>query len=321
MTNNKGTNLNNDLIIKMCNMFNDGTLSQIITDMSVVSWDRRLEVSQLNKWLENFDGQILDDSTTEKMIACLLLMNFTFYTYGETRILCKYIFEDYLHHKLVQYEEINFMQESPISERITDILKKTIFLSLGNPSESSSNLLYYFRQENSLSTQAFKYNCDQTYENLVYIDDMIISGSQASAYIDCNECLYDIPNKFILTLIASNCAIDHLMTSNPAYKSISAILLDDRSKCFSGNTFIFSQDPTQSLYTLALKMCKGYGERLFSNHPLGYKDGQYLFGFFYNTPDNTLPIIWSNNNWNPIFPRYQKKYTEGEVKVNESKYF
>ena len=33
-------------------------------------------------------------------------------------------------------------------------------------------------------------------------------------------------------------------------------------------------------------------------------------GTYYNTPNNTLPIFWSDeNSWQPIFQRYNKKYT------------
>ena len=45
------------------------------------------------------------------------------------------------------------------------------------------------------------------------------------------------------------------------------------------------------------------------SHPLGFADGQHLFGFYYNTPDNTLPIFWCKSpNWSPAFVRYGKVY-------------
>ena len=30
-------------------------------------------------------------------------------------------------------------------------------------------------------------------------------------------------------------------------------------------------------------------------NPLGYQDSELAFGFYYNIPDNTLPIFWADN--------------------------
>ena len=50
----------------------------------------------------------------------------------------------------------------------------------------------------------------------------------------------------------------------------------------------------------------------FCHRLLGYNNDAYAFGFFYNTPDNTLPIFWSDHgDWKPIMKRYDKKYTNG----------
>ena len=51
--------------------------------------------------------------------------------------------------------------------------------------------------------------------------------------------------------------------------------------------------------------------QLAAKHQLGYGDGQLLLGLFHNTPDNTLPIFWFNEEgkeWYPIFKRYNKIY-------------
>ena len=42
---------------------------------------------------------------------------------------------------------------------------------------------------------------------------------------------------------------------------------------------------------------------------LGYGDAEVLVALEYNTPNNSLPIIWvENEDWNPLFKRYEKKY-------------
>jgi hypothetical protein len=59
-------------------------------------------------------------------------------------------------------------------------------------------------------------------------------------------------------------------------------------------------------------LAEAYGTELEPSHPLGYGDGQYAFGFYYNTPDNTLPIFWSETaGWFPVMKRYEKIYGKG----------
>ena len=44
---------------------------------------------------------------------------------------------------------------------------------------------------------------------------------------------------------------------------------------------------------------------------LGFGNCQLLLSLYHNTPNNTLPIIWfdeDNQLWSPIFKRYNKVY-------------
>ncbi|MDD4494870.1 MAG: hypothetical protein PHV32_11100 [Eubacteriales bacterium] len=72
-------------------------------------------------------------------------------------------------------------------------------------------------------------------------------------------------------------------------------------------------------------MSEHYGIKILSNHvdlknhPLGFDDGQQMFGFYYNTPDNSLPIFWCNlDGWIPAFRRYDKLYNREAMKYDES---
>lgn len=64
--------------------------------------------------------------------------------------------------------------------------------------------------------------------------------------------------------------------------------------------------------TFTEKICSAHGAVLCPEDPLGYQDGQLLIGFSHNTPDNTLPIFWSDGEtgapWIPVFKRYPKVY-------------
>ena len=58
------------------------------------------------------------------------------------------------------------------------------------------------------------------------------------------------------------------------------------------------------------RFCYKYGAQLLPKYPLGWKNSQALVVFDHATPNNTLPIIWSNRvvkstkrQWYPLFPR------------------
>ena len=83
-------------------------------------------------------------------------------------------------------------------------------------------------------------------------------------------------------------------------------LLDDSFKCFSERSRFFN-DYNNDIKERCQELCTVHGNKLCQEHPLGYKDGQLLIGFYHNTPNNTLPIFWSSTtSWNPIFKRYKK---------------
>lgn len=47
-----------------------------------------------------------------------------------------------------------------------------------------------------------------------------------------------------------------------------------------------------------------------------------MITFFYNTPSNTLPIFWSfEDNWVPIFQRYDSYNRPNEVRATGARRF
>lgn len=87
---------------------------------------------------------------------------------------------------------------------------------------------------------------------------------------------------------------------------------DLHKPCFAERGSVFGYPPNMIKMR---KFCFSYGNMLYpldrvkskrSNiGPFGYKNGQALVAFEYSTPNNTLPIIWANNNnWYPLFPRF-----------------
>ena len=212
---------------------------------------------------------------------------------------------------------------------INNIISNTLFVGLGNDSESGNNILYHFRQENQLAKTCFEINAESNYENLVYIDDVTISGSQALQYIKSRN--IKAQNTYAAMLIATNDAI-RALNGKPEcptqIKTISGMILDEREKAFSPSAYIFSDKRITEIKPIAEEFCRFYGEMAVAGwdymekHPLGYDNGQYMIGLEYNTPDNTLPIFWgTGNGWNPLFIRYPKIYSGKEYQLDGRKYY
>ena len=277
----------------------------------------RIHQPSIDRWLENFTGEALcvncDDAERkkaaerEKQLALFLLCNFVFYNENEIKHLVRIMLDKYAHSVFI----------SENKEVITDndfeaLIKKTQFTFLGNISESSSYLLYHFRQENDLSKQCFAEK--NTTSNVVFIDDFSITGSQAYDYINkiISNPDWDKNKKiYVLLMIATDEAINEIKKIN-GVTILPCIVLDDKSKVFSNSSIIFEGYHTVDKND-AKKICEHYGEKIKPNNKgmtaLGFGGGGYLFGSYYNIPDNTLPIFWSSqNDWNYLFKRYDKKY-------------
>ena len=204
------------------------------------------------------------------------------------------------------------MSDKTLQEKHKYIIDNTVIQPLGNCGGSGANVCYFFRQSNSLKKEMFDIKKDADYQYLVLVDDVTVSGYQAKTYLDRYNELTD-KSKYILTFISTVKAREHIGDS--AYL-ISSIELDEKSKCFSENSYVFSRH--KNWLSIAEKMCKHYGLKLSSRYPLGFRDGQYLFGFYYNIPNNTLPIFWGTlNEWTPLFTRYFSNYDRTEEENNE----
>ncbi|MGI6091100.1 MAG: phosphoribosyltransferase-like protein [Saccharofermentanales bacterium] len=302
------------------------TMKKCILQTSVVAWDQKVTRTLLQHWLDNFSGEHLNDIQAEQAIAAWLLMNFTYYSEKEVQELCRVLFRKYIHQKLNEtpYRTLN----TSTSEKIRHILEHTSFRGLGNPSESGGLILYIFRQANGLSKDLFDELVRR--ENVVLIDDVTISGEQAIRYM---KQLPSETSSVLATLFAAPDAISRIEKEAPKLSTLFAIALDNRSKLFDKDSFAFSSYQNPDFIKVVREMCLYYGEKIISDkltnaapymihHPLGFDDGQQMFAFYYNTPDNTIPLFWCNaENWRSLFPRYFKIDRVGEVKISDEKYW
>jgi hypothetical protein len=296
-------------------------LLDILRKTISTAWNigNKIHQPSINNWLNNFTGEALctkdlvqsEAEKLEKQLALFLLCNFVYYNENEIKHLTRVMFDNYIH-KVFSLQGVETVND----DNINTLLAKTQFTLLGRISESSSYLLYHFRQENDLSKENFARK--KATENIVLVDDFSITGSQAAGYIDShkNDNLKDTTSKkiFVLLMIATKDAIIELEKIKDI-TVLPCIVLDNKSKAFSDESIVFDgYDP--KIKKQAKKMCEYYGGKIVTlDHDmtaLGFGGGEYMFGSYYNIPDNTLPIFWaSENNWNYLFKRYNKKYSGG----------
>lgn len=271
-------------------------------------WGSKLSWNDVEKWLRNFNGMVcsIDD---ERCYALYLLASFVYYNDNEVRHLCRTLFHDFLHGMLLRQEGTN---KYSLEIQLDTIMRTSAFCPLGKPGESGSFVLYYFRQENQIPTGFISdpSKLPAYINTIVFIDDVTISGTQALEDNDIGSFVDGKREVILLTFLSTQNAVNDLNAKG--VRVISCIDLDERSKCFSekGN---LKRDFPES-YDSCKRFAIEYGKKSIKNqsgiyHPLGFMDGEYMFGFFYNTPDNTLPIFWADNKgWMPIpiLKRYEK---------------
>lgn len=276
------------------------TMYDLLHKMAQSSWRNESTFNKdvITKWLDNFTGLVYS-ADIEKRLVLWLLCNFTFYNEDELRHLCNVVFKRFLHRIALDY---NIQKD----ENLHHLLDNVYFTSMGSASESGGLLLYYFRQQADLSIDKFYYPVALPKNEdgiIVFIDDVTLSGHSAKSFFKANLAAMKYKHAYYLTLFASQRAIGEIEKFK--IRMIQSTILSDRERCFTNDSLIFSAFP--ELRKPAEKVARAYGRKIFPRNPLGHKNGQYCFGLYYNTPNNTLPIFWSFKDWEPVFPRKEKR--------------
>lgn len=302
-------------------------------------WEEKIE----EMWLSNFQDADVDLADKERINMLYLLSKFMYYGNKELRQLIFSLYRD-----LFKYPIISNIRKSNgdtlnidlINNEFQQELAKTKFLGVGNPSESGVHLLYYFRQECNLAKDFFinasdVFKTDQKEEKLangdirqylesdlrfkdinryIFIDDFCGSGSQASIYLKpiVDNILFKKPDADIQYLMLFGTEFGLTQIRNlKIFSNVACVYsLDDTFKTFSDSSRYYDGTMDASLSKdFAKATVKKYEDKV-NFTAFGYRDCQLLLGLFHNTPDNTLPVFWSEQKeWKPIFKRYQKKYS------------
>nr|WP_294512796.1 hypothetical protein [uncultured Rhodopila sp.] len=295
-------------------------------------WDRHATWPHVTQWLAQF-GATESLPSEASLHALYLLSHFMYFSMVEIRGLLRSLYRDVFRASMlagIRRAHADTLDEAILRANFDSELEATRFIPLGNPSESSALLLYYFRQENRLHKNLFantsdlfdpsevsaggniKLRCPEL-RHYVFLDDLCGSGQQVeeySGFVPAIKAFNPEAKAYFYTLFGLVDGIEHIRRLNRFDVVHSLVGLDSTFKSFAPGSRIYSE-PDQTLTRLAgLKTMQFYGAKLWPAHPLGYQDGQLLLAFFYNTPDNTLPVFWSEGSasapWVPIFKRYHK---------------
>ena len=264
-----------------------------------------------------------------------LLSNFLYFGRDEIRELLKSLYRDIFRYRIVasiRRQNDDTVDPNRIRSLYAEELRRTRFLPIGNPSESSTHLLYFFRQQNQLSKNYFL-NVHEIYQTraegtsserlrhpnvtrYVFLDDFAGSGDQAVAYSRdilgglrptdrdrLDICYY---------VLFSTTEAQRRIKQDGGFDDVNCVLeLSNDFRAFAPDSLYYIDCPPNVSRCNAKRIARHYGMRLYPSAPLGYREGQLILGFSHNIPDNTLPIFWfedGSDSWVAPFPRFPKIY-------------
>lgn len=189
--------------------------------------------------------------------------------------------------------------------------RNTLFAGIGPAGKSGGMVSYHFRlvndvsEENFLSEETEDLIIRGHIENIVLLDDVVSSGRQAANEI--NELSQrvlplGVKNIFLLTVCGMREGLDFVKTTAEA-DTFSAFEYNRDDTVSSLDSPFYAGVPHEERAAL-LDRLKHYGEICYRRNPLGYGGIGGLIAFPFNTPNSTIPLVWSTaNNWIPLLRR------------------
>ena len=290
--------------------------------LSEYAWDHGCGEPVVMRWLDGFSGASGHDLRVEQINALHLLSNFLYFGVDEVRELLRALYRDIFQYGVMRQVRIQLggrPDEAAMDARYTRELRATRFLPLGNPSESSSHILYYFRQENDLAADLFAnvhqivddgYRTHKGVTRCVFLDDFAGTGHQAIEYGVEAQRLRDKGVRTIsyYAMLATPEALDIIGRLSAFDDVRSVVEVGSDLRAFTAESLFYSDSTWPISRSTMCQIAKFYGRKLWVDFPLGYGSDQLLLGFAHNVPDNTLPIFWADRppSWYAPFPRYRK---------------
>jgi len=312
----------------------DQLMTRVLT-LNERIWEQNINGDLVRDWLHNFSGKTGAPVEVERLHGLYLLSQFMYFGIREIRVLLRSLYRDLFLMPLAKEVKDRTNSIEEFRSEIKRELDATRFLGVGNPSESGVHLLYYFRQENQLSKEAFV-DAARLYETksanglryrvprfsavkrYIFLDDLCGSGQTAIDY--SKDFLPDLTaadpeiKVHYFSLFATRSGMQRVRDETVFGANSGAVYeLDESYKWGDVSSRYIVGLPDAISLDILLEIVDVYGRALHSYYPFGFQDSGLLLGFSHNTPDNTLPLIWmeqmhgSEIPWYPIFKRYPKK--------------
>lgn len=266
-----------------------------------------IDQSHFDKWCLQFDED-------ELSYILKLVSNFEYFGYNRLKA------------ELIKLYDL-------ISNEVDDI-NKVLFVPVGYAVKSGAVISYFFRKENQFPENQFIPYSEiskietSKFEAIVFLDDYLGTGHQSINIWDNLKTIRGLNSnkeiKFIFaTVVGFTKGIEKVNAETDFLVKTSFTVKIEDLPFHPDSSIFISDSERKKAKTIASK----YGNLLYPKHPLGYYENSGLVGFFYSTPNNTLPIFWSTKkNWIPLISRgddyRDPKYLVGpNIGVPENKTF
>lgn len=300
-----------------------------VKTLSTMMWEGRFDSwIDVERWLEQF-APTTETGFSEQLHALFLLSNFSYFNSNLMRVLLRALFRDLVQYPItaqLRREHHHTLDWTALSPHYDHALHELRFIGIGNPSESGTHLLYYFRQENQLPTDLFVHPHElfdytdsaprliEGVKHLIFLDDFCGSGRQAETYskrLLARIREFDEQIKLsYFPLFATTKGLQKVRQRTLFTHVETLCELDNSFRAVDADSRYFREQDDSLNREFSATMCERIGTQLEPSAPLGFGNCQLLLGFAHNIPNNTLPIFWSEGQpstpWTPIFRRYTK---------------
>lgn len=264
---------------------------EYIEDIISTRLNSSIKYSHVLRWLSNFDD-------SEQELATEILSKIDYYP----------------------YDRILSVVQSKIKRIALKPMGKCVFSPIGESGKSGGYVLYTCQQiqrESSVYVNHIEEalsKLSSPNDVIVLVDDIIGSGNTFCSWLKEKLNKGEIGNQLNNLIVQSRIKLISIVVLEKGKRKINSeystidVLGEDTRKLFLQTRSIFGGYVRMKRYR---EFCYKYGKLLSKRWPLGYENSQALIVFDHATPNNTLPIIWSdsciagrNTAWYPLFPRF-----------------
>lgn len=305
--------------------FNPFSPAEFNNDKFLIIHKEKIEqTEEYRKFREKFQTEITESEINRAM-----------------RWITQFPFFEWKLYALKLLNNIIFLNEENVNKKLKElsnplsVLKNCVISDIEGTAKSSEHLFYPLNKLTEISQKNFIHSESLTAtdsRDIVFIDDLIGTGTQAKNYIDKLKKEGKIGNQklYYFAILGLRDGIKELKNSGIFEKVLTTIEI--QNKAFDTG-YIFTAEESGMAKEMAFELGKQLTKDMTEVDPLGYKNSEALVFFGHNNPNNSLPIFWASGKckllekvgesteikWTPLFPRKVKPKPDSKITVkNES---